>query len=101
MRNAQIRASALVMSAIRGEFDQESFLKEFPNLLGKLAKKELKANQRAVLPDNTYTQGLNVFRELDELHSLGLKYGQEATIMGKPMPSVPIYLRHLSPNILL
>jgi hypothetical protein len=86
MRNAEVRASAFVMSAIRGVFDHEEFLKEFPNLRGELAKKDLKANQRAVLSDNIYTQGHSIIRELDELQSLGVKYGQDATIMGMPMP---------------
>lgn len=86
MRNAEIRASAFVMSAIRGVFDHKEFLKEFPNLRGELAKRDLKANQRAVLPDNIYTQGHSIICELDELQSLGVKYGQDATMMGKPTP---------------
>lgn len=85
MRNAEARASALVMSAIRGELDHEDFLKEFPNLRGELAIKDLKANQRIVLPGNIYSQGHSIILELDELRYLGVKYGQAASIMGKSM----------------
>ncbi len=86
MRNAESRASSLVMAAIRGEIDDERFLNEFPYLLGELIKKDLPANQRAVLPDNVYARGHRIVRELDEVRVLGIKYGQEARIKGKPLP---------------
>lgn len=85
MRNAENRASMLVMSAIRGEFDHDKFLEEFPYLLGELIKKELPANQRAVLPDDVYACGHRIVRELDDLRFLGVKYGSEALVMRKPM----------------
>ncbi len=85
MRNAETLASSLVMAAIRGDIDDEHFLKEFPYLLGELVKKELPANQRAVLPDNVYTRGHRIVRALDEVRILGVKYGQEARVMGKPL----------------
>lgn len=85
MRNAETRASSLVMSALHGNFDHEMFLKEFPYLLGELTKKDLPANQRAVLSDNIYERGHKIVRDLDQLSCLGVKYGQEATVMNKPM----------------
>lgn len=85
MRNAETRASSLVMAAIRGDFDNEKFLKEFPYLLGELVKKDLPANQRAVLPHNLYERGHQIVRDMDQLTYLGVKFGQEATVMGKPM----------------
>lgn len=85
MRNAETHAAGLVMSAIRGEFDHEDFLSKFPYLLGELVKKDIPASQRAVLPDNIYTRGHRIIRELDELRCLGVKYGQEARYMGKQM----------------
>ena len=85
MRNAETHASALVMSAIRGEVEHEDFLNTFPYLLGELAKKDLPASQRAVLPDNIYARGHHIIHELDDLRYLGVKYGQDARIMGKPM----------------
>ena len=48
MRNAETRASSLVMAAIQGNFDHENFLKEFPYLLGELVREDLPASQRAV-----------------------------------------------------
>jgi len=74
-----------VMSAIRGEVDPESFLKRFPYLLGELVKKDLTASQRAVLPDNIYERGHCIVRELDDLRSLGMQYGEQARIKGKLM----------------
>lgn len=85
MRNAESRASSLVMAAIQGDVDDEHFLKEFPNLLGELVKKDLPASQRAVLSDNVYARGHRIVRDIDELNYLGVKYGQEARVMGKPM----------------
>lgn len=85
MRNAETRASSLVMSALHGNFNHEKFLEEFPYLLGELVKKDLPANQRAVLPDKIYERGHKIVRDLDELSHLGVKYGQEATVMNKPM----------------
>src|SRR4030042_940679 len=78
MRNAETRASGLVMSAIRGEVSHEDFLGRFPYLLGNLVKKDLPANQRAVLPDNVYARGHRIILEFDELQYLGVRYGQEA-----------------------
>jgi len=85
MRNAETHACLLVMSAIRGEVSHEDFLKKFPYLLGDLVKRDLPANQRAVLPDNIYARGHRIVRELDELQYLGVRYGQEAKVMGKLM----------------
>jgi hypothetical protein len=85
MRNAENRASMMVMAAIRGEFDHDKFLVEFPYLLWELVKKDLPANQRAVLPDNVYSRGHQIVRELDDLRYLGVKYGSEAVVMGKLM----------------
>ena len=85
MRNAEIRASSMVMAAIHGDFDHEKFLEEFPYLLAELIKKEIPAKQRAVLPDRVYPSGHRIIRELDEVRFLGVKYGQEATIKGKPL----------------
>ena len=85
MRNAEIRASSLVMAAIRGDFDHEHFLKKFPYLLGELAKKDLQASHQAVLPYNIYERGHQIVRDMDQLSYLGVKFGQEATVMGKPM----------------
>lgn len=85
MRNAETRASSLVMATIRGDVDDEHFLKEFPYLLGDLVKSDLSASQRAVLPNGVYARGHRIVREVDELRILGLKYGQEARVMGKPM----------------
>ena len=85
MRNAETRASSLVMSALHGNFDHEKFLNEFPYLLGELVKKDLPANQRAVLPDKIYERGHKIVRDLDQLSYLGVKYGQEVTVMNKPM----------------
>ncbi len=85
MRNAESRASGLVMSAIRGEVSHEDFLERFPYLLGDLVKKDLPANQRAVLPDNVYARGHGIILEFDELQYLGVRYGQKAKVMGKLM----------------
>jgi hypothetical protein len=83
MRNAESRASALVMSAIRGEVSHEDFLRRFPYILGDLVKRDLPANQRAVLPDNVYGSGHRIVHEFEELQYLGVKYGQEAKVMGR------------------
>jgi hypothetical protein len=85
MRNAEIRASSLLMAAIRGEIDDEHFLNNFPHLLGELVKRELSAGQRAVLPDTVYERVHRIVRELDEVRILGVKYGQEARIKGRPL----------------
>lgn len=85
MRNAETHASGLVMSAISGEFDHESFVNQFPRLLGELVEKDIPASQRAVLPDDIYTRGHRIIRDLDELRCLGVKYGQKARYMDKPM----------------
>lgn len=85
MRNAETHASSLVMAAIRGDVEDEQFLKDFPYLLGDLVKKDLPANQRAVLPDHVYARGHRIVRELDDLRVLGVRYGQEARVKGKLM----------------
>lgn len=85
MRNAESRASSLVMAAIQGNFDHEQFLKEFPYLLGELVKKDLPADQRAVLPDNIYERGHRIVHDMEQLIPLGVKFGQEASVMNKPM----------------
>lgn len=85
MRNAENKASLLVMSAIRGEVSHEDFLEKFPYILGDLKKRDLPANQRAVLPDNIYARGHSIVHEFDELQYLGVKYGQQAKVMGKLM----------------
>jgi hypothetical protein len=85
MRNAENGASLLVMSAIRGEVSHEDFLKRFPYILGDLVKKDLPAIQRVVLPDDIYKRGHSIVHEFDELQYLGVKYGQEAKVMGKLM----------------
>ena len=85
MRNANSRASSLVMAAIQGEIDDERFYKDFPNLIGVLAKQDLQANQRAVLPEDVYPRGLRIVKELDELYTLGVRYGQISRVKRKPM----------------
>ena len=85
MRNAEIHAHGLVMSAIRGEVEPGDFLNTFPYLLGELVKKDLPASQRAVLPDNIFARGHHIIHELDDLRYLGVKYGEDARVMGKLM----------------
>lgn len=85
MRNAETQASSLVMAAIRGDFDHDGFLKEFPYLLRELVKKDLPASQRAVLPDNIYDRGHQIIRDMDHLRYIGVKFGSEAKVMKKPM----------------
>jgi hypothetical protein len=85
MRKAEIQASSLLMAAIHGDIDYERFLSEFPNLLSELAKKDLSAELRAVLPDGIYARGLHIVRGLEEARSLGVKYGQEVRNKGKPL----------------
>ena len=89
MRNAEAWASGLVMSSIRGEVDDEDFQKKFPYLLGELVKRDLTGSQRAVLPQDVYARGHNIIRELEDLRCLGLKYGAQARVMGKPMSGFP------------
>jgi len=38
-----------------------------------------------VLPDNVYERGHRIVRELDEVRYLGVKYGEEARVKGKPL----------------
>lgn len=85
MRNAQSRASSLVMAAIQGHIEDEQLLREWPYLLGDLAKKDLSGNLRVVLPNDTYERGHRIVCELDALSGLGVKYGQEARRTGRPM----------------
>jgi hypothetical protein len=85
MRNAQIRASSLVMSAIQGEVDNEQFLEQYPYLLGDLVKKELPGCLQAVLPKGSYARGQEIVRSLDDLQYLGIKHGEQARVMGKVM----------------
>jgi len=85
MRNAESLASSLVMAAIQGDVDNEQFLKEFPCLISDLAKKDLSANLRAVLPQDAYERGHEIVREIEELRFLGAKYGQEARLKGEAM----------------
>ena len=85
MRSAESRASLLVTAAINGDVDAEQFLSEFPHLVGDLAKKDMSGVLRAVLPEDAYTRGLEIVRSLDELRFLGVKYGQEARVKGRPM----------------
>ena len=84
MRNAESRASSLVLGAIRGDVEEEQFLEKYPYLLGDLVKRDLPGNQRAVLPDDAYARGHKIVRELDDLRIMGVRYGQEATVMNKP-----------------
>jgi hypothetical protein len=85
MRNAEIRASSLLMAAIHGNIDDEQFLRDFPYLLGELVKKEIPANLRAVLPDGVHSRGHRIVRQIDEVRYLGVKYGQESRIKHKPL----------------
>ena len=84
MRNAESRASSLVMAVISGDIDDEHFLERFPYLLGELVTRDLPANQRAVLPDGVYVRGHRIRRKLDEVRYLGVRHGQEAKLRGKP-----------------
>jgi hypothetical protein len=86
MRNAEIRTRSLVMAAIHGRITQEQFLERFPDLIDKLVKKDLPANQRALLPDRIYACGNKIIKELDELKYFGIKYGQEAQMKKKLLP---------------
>jgi hypothetical protein len=45
---------------VRAEIDSEHLFKEWPNLVGALAKKDLTAAQRALLPDGLFS---GIFRE--------------------------------------
>ena len=85
MRNAESHASSLVMAVIQGDVDDEQFLKEFPYLIGDLAKKDLPGVLHAMLPDNGYSRGHEIVRNLEELRYLGVRFSQEARLKGQPM----------------
>ena len=85
MRIAQARAESLVMAAIQGDFDHEQFLEKFSRLLSELVKKDVPADQRAVLPDNIYDRGYRIVCDMDRLSCLGVRFGQEAMAKGKRM----------------
>lgn len=86
MRIAESLASSLVMAAIKGDVNDEQFLKEFPHIIGDFATQELSGPLRAVLPDDSYKRGYEIVRDIKELRVLGLKYGQEARLNDKAMP---------------
>lgn len=85
MRNAEIRASSLVLAAIRGDVDQKQFMKDFPYLLGELVKRDLTTDQKAIMPSEFYQRGNKIVREFDNLKYLGIRYGEEAMVQKKPM----------------
>jgi hypothetical protein len=85
MRNAESHASSLVMAVIRGDVDDEQFLEEFPYLIGDLAKKDLSASLRAILPDDGYSRGHEIVRNLEELRFLGVRFSKEARLKGQPI----------------
>ena len=89
LRSSLIKANSLVMAAIEGEFDHTDFITGFPNVLGRLAEKDLTAEQRAVLPGNYYQKGHMIVREFDNLQILGIKYGREFEAKKRPMVGLP------------
>jgi len=84
MQHFQLLFETLVDS-IFGKFLLDAFFSLMYNATGELVKKDLPASQRAVLSDNVYARGHRIVRDIDELNYLGVKYGQEARVMGKPM----------------
>ncbi|MHB0935410.1 MAG: hypothetical protein ACYC6A_03380 [Armatimonadota bacterium] len=85
MRNAEIRASSLVLGAIHGDIDYEQFLNEFPYLVGDLVNKDLSAYLSVLLPEDIYIRGHNIVRSFEKLRFLGVKNSQEVRRMGTPM----------------
>jgi hypothetical protein len=85
MRNAELKASSMVMAALQGELDHERFMNEYPYLVGDLAKSDLTGSQRASLPVDFYSCGHKIIRDLDKLRYLGVKYGQEVQV-GRTIP---------------
>ena len=85
MRDAYIRSSSLVMAAISGDVDDRQLLKEWPNLLGVLSKKDVPEHLLAVLPEDPYLRGRRIIGKFDELCMLCVRSCQEPREEGKPI----------------
>lgn len=89
MRNAQTKASLLVVSLLRGEIDVEAFHRDFPQLSAELAKRDPRADQRAVLPDEIYQAGHRIVYALDDLRLTAVRHSAEAWTSGPFMAGYP------------
>lgn len=85
MRVAESLSSSLVIGAMKGDVDDEQFQKEFPQIIGDLATKDLPGSLHAVLPENICQRGYEIISDIKALRISGRKQGQEERFTGKAM----------------
>ena len=67
------KAVLLAGNFIEGMISEEEFRQGWPDLLSKLAAKDLSPRLSVLLPDDAYQMGLRIVRNLHDLYILGLR----------------------------
>lgn len=81
-------ASMRVSSILHGSIEYEEVFKTWPNLISQLAKMDIPARVRVLLPEDLYPRGHQIFRELEELRSKAVAAAQEMEQMKRPSPAL-------------
>lgn len=70
--NAVTTATMIANSLAQGRQTRDDITRDWPNLIGELARRELIPRQSALLPDEFYSRGLEIARKVEELKFLML-----------------------------
>lgn len=89
LRNAEIKASGLLMSVIRGDIDVDDYFDKIcqvrHDLFDELKPIELPASQRAVIGSAFYKLRNTILLSFDEIRIIGVKYGHDVRHHKKPL----------------
>lgn len=85
MDRALTSANLMVSSLLQFTLEYEEFYLRFPHLIADLAKMDLPADLRLLLPPRVYAEGHQIVRAFDEVHTQAILLGQRAKLEGKPM----------------
>ncbi|MCH8270859.1 MAG: hypothetical protein IH985_06570 [Planctomycetes bacterium] len=85
MDRALASVNMKVSALLHCDIDYEQFLIQFPNLISDLAKMDLPADLRLLLPADVYADGHHILRMFDEVCTEAIRWGQQARRERKPM----------------
>jgi len=74
-----------VSALLQFNLEDEEFLMRFPNLVSELAKMDVPADLRLLLPANVYPDGIRILRGFDDVRTEAIGWGQRARVERKPM----------------
>jgi hypothetical protein len=82
------RASSQVSSILHGVIEHEEVFETWPNLISQLAKMDIPVKVRVLLPDDIYSRGQAILRELEELRTKAVAGVQEMKIKKTHSPAL-------------